>query len=321
VSEQLSNNGAQIVASLLGALPSDLAGKVLNRISPAFAEPIRKQLGKTPTDSESLKRALRELSDVQRMMARPAPAKSTTVQAAAAPATQFPTPEEIAADPTRALRSLNAAQLFTALGGEEAHLIAGVMACLDPSVAADLLTRLPPTVRPDLTLRLSQNISLRRDIIECLANAMVERMRKHKDAPPEPETPDRVGRTATVLRALTRTERLEVFKKLEATDPETAVLVGQQLYQFADLLRVENRSMQMMLSELDIKVLARALMSAPSNIISKVQANLSSRAKEALIDEQSLFDKLPQEEIDNARTTVLSTLRSMDFEGRLNFDS
>ena len=118
-----------------------------------------------------------------------------------------------------------------------------------------------------------------------------------------------------------RSERLEVYKKLEERDPETALLVGEKLYQFEDLLRVENRSMQQLLAGVNVKVLARALVKAPAEIIAKVQANLSSRSRESVADEQSLFDNLPADEVEQARNTVLATMRSMDFEGQLTFDS
>jgi flagellar motor switch protein FliG len=237
-------SGEEVVVALLRALPQPLTERIVNRLSPPAAERVRARLAAQSGAPVPLDKALREFTDVQRIVERP--------KASAEPPADVP-------DSIAALRALESDQLLAALRDEQPPTVARVMACLEPSAAAELVKRLPAEVRPEVALRLSQTGSGNREVLACLARAVLARCRSQKDAPPEPPADDRVHRTATLLRTLARAERVEILKRIEETDPETAAKVGEQLYQFSDLLRIEDRALQSVLAELELKTLALAL--------------------------------------------------------------
>src|SRR6185503_11781947 len=84
-------------------------------------------------------------------------------------------------------------------------------------------------------------------------------------------------RMAGLLRTLDRPERLEMLAVLEESDPTLAGRLKEMLYQFEDILRMTNPSIQKLLSEIDMQTLAAALRGAQPEIQERITTNLSKR--------------------------------------------
>ena len=127
-------------------------------------------------------------------------------------------------------------------------------------------------------------------------------------------------RTAAMLRALVRDERGEVLKQMEAADANFARKVADQLYQFTDILRIDDRAMQAVLSEIDLKTVAMSLTGADEVLTKKVSNNLSSRAREALVDEMSLIVNPSKTKVEDAQTAILTVIRRLESDGKLSLE-
>src|SRR5439155_9662637 len=119
------------------------------------------------------------------------------------------------------------------------------------------------------------------------------------------------------LRGLERAERTEMLAVLEATDAELTGRVKAMLYSFEDVLRMENISVQKLLSEIDVKSLSLALRGAPPEIEEKILANLSKRAQESLREEISLTGAVPPPKVRAARDTLVEAIQRLDQRGEL----
>lgn len=160
-------SGEEVVAALLRALPPPLAERILARLSPTAADRLRARFASPQATAQvPLDKALREFTDVQRIVDRTKANADDT------------------ADPIQALRALEADRLLAALRDEQPPAVARVMACLEPPAAAELIKRLSAEVRPEVALRLSQGGAGNREVLACLARAVVARCQAQKDAPP-----------------------------------------------------------------------------------------------------------------------------------------
>jgi flagellar motor switch protein FliG len=116
---------------------------------------------------------------------------------------------------------------------------------------------------------------------------------------------------------LEKTDRMELLTALEQEDPQTASGVKEYLYQFEDLLAIEDRSVQKLLAEIDSKNLALALKGAQQEIVDKVLSNLSKRARESLAEEMELSGTVPPRHIQEAQKVVLALFQRLDQAGEL----
>ena len=93
--------------------------------------------------------------------------------------------------------------------------------------------------------------------------------------------------------------------------------MGVLLFQFDDIMRVDDRGLQTILMELDMKTLAMALKGAAETVVSKVSSNISSRAREMLNEEMALLGTIPSSRIQEARNKIVATLRQFEEEGKI----
>ncbi len=120
-----------------------------------------------------------------------------------------------------------------------------------------------------------------------------------------------------MLRSLAKPDRLEILTALEQSDAELVAKVKEYLYQFEDLLLIEDRSMQKLLAEIDSKSLATALKGAAEEIQDKVRNNLSKRARETLTEEMEFMGSLPAAQIQQAQKAVVEVVQRLDLAGEL----
>src|SRR5260370_38170321 len=105
---------------------------------------------------------------------------------------------------------------------------------------------------------------------------------------------------------------MEMITALEGADAERHGRVRAHLYKFEDILRMENASIQKLLSEVDVKSLALALRGAAQDIEQKILANLSKRAQEPLKEEISLTGAVPPAKVRAAQQTLVETIQRLD---------
>ena len=123
-----------------------------------------------------------------------------------------------------------------------------------------------------------------------------------------------------MLRCLEKTERMEVLTALEENEPETAGRIKSLLYQFEDLLRIHDRSMQKLLSEIDAKTLSVALKGANQAISEKVLNNLSKRARETLSEEMEFLGMVPIAQVRRGAKGLVDVIQRLDQAGELMMD-
>ena len=163
------------------------------------------------------------------------------------------------------------------------------------------------TVSPDLRRRIAQAV-----LQKC------ESLRK-AEVPGAAGSGVREKRMASLLRGLERTERTEMIGVLEQSDAELAARVKSMLYQFEDILRMQNISVQKLLTEIDTKSLAISLGGAPAEIREKLFNNLSKRAQESLKEEIELAGTVQAAKASQAQQTIADAIQRLDERGDLLF--
>jgi flagellar motor switch protein FliG len=193
-----------------------------------------------------------------------------------------------------------------------------VLGCLQPDQTAELLRLLPPETRQEAVVRLGQVTSVNQDLLRRVARAILEKCQSLADRPPEPTADEKLRMLADVVRGLGRQDRMEVLQRLDAVAPESAEKVRKQLYRFGDLLKIDDRTLQGLLTELDVKSVALALKGADEDIKSKVLSNVSARARETVLEEMDLMGMIAETKIEEARGLVITIIQRLDAEGKLS---
>lgn len=211
-----------------------------------------------------------------------------------------------AADPDAAAKALSA---------EPSGAIALALAHADPRTAAALLVRLPATVRAAVATRVAGLTTVHPETV-----AHVERDLKSRVAQaltPEVQPVRGPQLLADVLSKAGRDVSREVLTALAATDEALADATRAALFTFEDLCAMEQRPMQLLLRELDMRQLGVALAGTDEVTQSNFTSNLSERSRETLLEEIDLARDSRATDIQVARTEIIATARRLEDEGVL----
>jgi flagellar motor switch protein FliG len=297
-----------VAVLLIRLMPAEVGEAILSRLGAEASARIRARLRAAPpgpTPGPEVDSALAHFFDLQRIAERSPPAP--------------PPPPEPPREPTptEEIRSLPPQALAKALEGEQPGTVALVLSSLEPSAAGQVIQRLPLDVRAEVTLRMSKPGARNPVLLDRLMKAVAEKGRRLRELPKEPTQEELITNLADMLRAVPRTERLPVLKKIEAADPELAAKIVEKLYRMEDLLRIPDRQIQTLLGKLDVKTLAVALKGADPAVTTKVSNNMSSRSREVLADESSLLGSVSSSRVREAQVKVLAAVRKAEEDGEI----
>lgn len=207
-------------------------------------------------------------------------------------------------------------QVVTHLCEEHPQTIALVLVHLPPGTAADILAQLPLQLQGEVARRV---VTLERPApqVARLVEAELERrltsMNRGRNLSPE-------GGVVPLVNILNRTApstEAKVLESLDALAPDLSGEVRRHLFVFADIVKLDDRGMQLVLRDVATADLAMALKGAPDEVREKVMRNLSERAALNLAEEIELLGPVRVQQVEEARDAVIRAIRSLEEAGSL----
>ncbi len=309
--------GQETAALLLRVLPPDVAALVLDRLG-NDADKVRGNPpapDAPPPADDQLDNAITEFFDLYRIAERAASLSGSHASGSGGGAASPP-----ASNPIDELKGMPAEQIARVLEAEQPASVAMILSCLDSQTSGLVMRRFGADLRAEVTVRLSRPGNRNPIVLDRLAAAVAEKAKKLGTLPVEPTRDERITQIADMLRALPRSERIPVLSKLEAIDPVTAALIRERLFRIDDLLKVQDRQLQILLTELDVKKIALSMKGVDPAVRTKVTNNMSSRSRAVLEEESELLGSVSESRVKDAQTDVLNLMRKYEEEGKIVID-
>jgi len=114
-----------------------------------------------------------------------------------------------------------------------------------------------------------------------------------------------------IMRADRQTERA-LLEHLDATIPEIAEQIRAKLFVFEDIAKLDDRSIQRIIREIDLKELARALRNAKDEMRICIYRNMSSRAADMLRDELESMAPMRADQVSRAQRGIVTIVRRLE---------
>ena len=93
--------------------------------------------------------------------------------------------------------------------------------------------------------------------------------------------------------------------------------VRRRMFVFEDIVTLDDRTVQLVLREVDTKHLAVALKGTPNEVRQKVMGNLSERAADNLSEEIDLLGPVRLRDVEEARDNVVKVIRALEEAGQI----
>lgn len=295
--------GRETAGQVLGCLEPELSARLLNRLE-AFSQ--------TPPNGRRQTQVLEEFERFFNFAKTVAPATlklhagdddaDSEEHEEAAPAP----PYQLSGDSLIDLEKMNQYQLSAALEEEQPRTIALLLKVVSPRRVAEMLNLLSEAKRENVVREMSRDPRAPEIILRRIANTIVERA---ITLPAEPRANnDNIQRMVEVLRATEKSKRRQILKTLEAQDAEQANMINQALYQFEDLLTLDDQQVQKVLSRIDSSTLSTSLFGADERLIEKIMSNLSKRARTALQEELAFTRGVSGSQLKAARQLMVQAI-------------
>lgn len=202
------------------------------------------------------------------------------------------------------------------LKDEHPQTIALVLTNLTMDFAASILTALPKPVLTEVGVRVGTLDRVTSTTLEAVERGLQKRMAPILENTLAPGT----GGIDTLVELLNKVDKdaeQAIYEALEQYDQKLAETVRGKMFIFDDLVLLDDRQMQLVLRHVDAAKLPLALKGVKDDVKNRIFDNLSSRAKENLLDEIDLLGQVRVADVLGAQNEILDVIRNLEEAGEL----
>jgi flagellar motor switch protein FliG len=218
--------------------------------------------------------------------------------------------------PFEFLRKADSRQILGFIQDEHPGTIALVLAYMPPTAAAMVMSGLGEGLQKEVALRLATMERTSPEVIDDI-EAVLERKLSSVLAPTELTAAGGVQSLVDIINQADRaTERL-ILEGLEQDDEALADEVRQRMFVFEDIGMLDDRSVQLILRQVDGKDLAVALKGVRTDVREKITRNMSQRAAANLVEEIELLGPVRLSTVEEAQGSIVRVIRALEESGQL----
>jgi flagellar motor switch protein FliG len=218
--------------------------------------------------------------------------------------------------PFEFLRAADPRQVLSFIQEEHPQTIALVLAHILPDQAALVMSGLPEGVQGEVARRIAQMDRTSPEVIRQV-ESVLERKSSTLLQPSESSNAGGIQPLVEILNRSDRTTEKLILENLARTDPELADEVRNRMFVFEDIVNLEDRSVQLVLREIDSKELATALKGVREDVRDKVLSNMSERAAATLTDEIELLGPTRLKQVEEAQGNIVKAIRRLEEAGQI----
>jgi flagellar motor switch protein FliG len=204
-------------------------------------------------------------------------------------------------------------QLSKFILAEHPQTIALILAHLNATNAAQLVSQLPDALRADVLARMANLDEISPEVITQISGVIEQRLKGVGGASREQH--GGVRAVAELCNRLDRSVSTQVLEVIEAASPDLAVSIRNLMFVFDDLQHVEDTGLREIIQRVDKKVLAVALKGASDDIRTRFLTNMSKRAAEMMKEEIEAMGAIRMREVEKAQHEIVAITRKLEEEG------
>ena len=218
--------------------------------------------------------------------------------------------------PFDCVRNTDPSQLLNLIQNEHPQTIALVLAYLRPEQAAAILSALPNDVQYDVARRIATMDRTSPDIIRDVEKVL-ERKISSSLGNQDFTIAGGVEAIVELLNRSDRTTERSIIENLESQDPELAEEIRKLMFVFEDITLLDDRSLQMVLREVENKDLSLALKGVPNEVANKIFKNMSKRAADMLREEIEFMGPVRIRDVEEAQQKIVNIIRKLEDSGEI----
>ncbi|MDA0337462.1 MAG: flagellar motor switch protein FliG [bacterium] len=212
------------------------------------------------------------------------------------------------------LKNVSAEQIAPFISHEHPQTIALILSQLESPQAAGILAQLPERMQADVAFRIAtmENITpaTLKEIEEALELSLRDMLGGNKDVGGPRVVADMLNLTGSSVEK-------NVLDQMDGQDPEIAEAVRNLMFTFADINKLTDRELQILLREVDQKDLVVALKAAEEELKDKILGNLSERVRQFITEEMEFLGPMRLSEVEEVQMRIVQQVRQLEEQGQV----
>ncbi len=213
------------------------------------------------------------------------------------------------------MRHTDASQLLSFIQGEHPQTIALILSYLSPEQSAAIMGGLGANVQWEVVRRIANMDRVTPEVLR-----EVERVLERKLSSVLGQDFTAAGGIDAVVEIINRVDRgteRNIMESLEEKDPDLAEEIKRRLFVFEDIMSLDDRSLQRVLREVDVKDLSLALKGATEELRQKFFRNMSRRAAEMLEEDMQFMGPVRVRDVEECQQKIVSVVRQLEDAGEI----
>lgn len=217
--------------------------------------------------------------------------------------------------PFEFLKKADPNQVLTFMQDEHPQTIALILAYMPMNSAAMILSKLSSDLRAEVAERIAMMEQTPPEVIR-----RVEQVLEKKVSSVLNQEMSHAGGPKALVDLLNRvdrsTERL-IIESLNANNPELADTVKNMMFVFEDIVQLDDRAVQAILREVDMKELATALKGTGNEVQEKIFKNMSERAMSMLKEDMDFMGPVRLRVVEESQQKIVGVIRRLEEAGEI----
>ena len=213
------------------------------------------------------------------------------------------------------LRNADPQQLGNMLRGEHPQTVALILAHLEAQQTAHVLKEIDPSFGAEVVMRMARMEKVSPDMLVLIERSILTET--DLNATQGLTTSGGPAVVAEVLNLVAPSLEKAIMKGVEERDPSLCEQIRNLMFVFEDIVSLDDRSLQRLLREIDVKELALALKSASNEVKNKIMGAMSQRASAALKEEMEMLGPSRKRDVEASQTAIVAMIRKLEDAGEI----
>ena len=212
------------------------------------------------------------------------------------------------------LNQLEASEMVELIRDEHPQIIATLLVHMDRAKAASVLQLMPERARDDAVLRVATFGGVQPAALEELTEVLNEML---AGAGARRGRLGGIRAAAEIVNMMSSAQEESVLKHVREHDDVLAQKMVDEMFLFENLLELEDRSVQLLLKEIESDSLIIALKGAPQELREKFLKNMSQRAAESLREDIEMRGPVRVSQVETEQKSILLIVRRLADAGEI----
>jgi len=213
------------------------------------------------------------------------------------------------------LKKVDPAQLLNFIMNEHPQTVAVIMAHLDPEQAASILSELPEQLQNEIVFRVATMGKISPELLNDVEKVLESQLESVLGQ--DFSTAGGAHAVAEILNLADRATERKILDNLVQKDPGLATEVKNLMFVFDDLMLLDDKSLQRVMKEIDVKDLSIALKGTSEELKHKTFNNVSERMATLIQEEMDFMGPVRLRDVEEVQQRIVDVVHSLEEDGEI----